>query len=429
MAIRFAHMADIHLGAFRDERLRELNLNAFEKAIDICAQEELDFIVISGDLFHVNLPDMSIVNRAVQRMKELRDAGIRIYLVFGSHDYSAAGASLIDVLNSADLFTKVTVPVSGEDVEDKTVDRIVLDLVEDESGALLCGMPGRKSTLERKYYEMLDTGSLEKVKGFKIFAFHSGITENRPDYLPESGTIPLSLFPKGFDYYAGGHVHERMEMDPEGYGAIRFPGCLLGYNYSDLERGARNPRGIYIVEHNPDSGKTAIEFREVRVAGIDIVEVDCEKLEPAAANTRLQKEVGAVKASDKIVLLKVHGQLASGRASDIALNEVREGLDQSGAKAVFVNRNALKGAEMERIKVETGPKDEIEDKLFKEYIDAYDSADGRFSGEGGPRLCRDLFEIVRAPRPEGQPKGDYNKIILKKALPLFSTKGKKGGGG
>ena len=433
MPIRFAHMADVHLGAFRDERLRELNVRAFEEALNICAQEELDFILISGDLFHVNLPDMSIADRAVRAMRDLKEKGIRFYIVYGSHDYSTGGSCLIDVLDSAALFTKVTkastdeiVEAGSEDKKDKVGEKIFLDFVEDKSGALLCGMPGRKSSLEKRYYEMLDTSALEKRRGFKVFAFHSAITEFRPNYLPEADSIPLSLFPKGFDYYAGGHVHERFLKEESDHGIIAYPGALFGYDYQDLERGSKDKRGFYIVEHDPKSGKTTTEFKEVKLADIKVVDVDVDGLDHQAANQKLRTTVSAVKPAQAVVLLKVHGQVSSGRASDLNISEAQEGLDAAGAAAIFVNRNQLKGAELEKIKVETGPREGIEAKIFNEYLLQFDSKDPMVKGDYGLGLSKELLDIARVPRPEGRTKNDHEKVLLKKAMPLFQVKGDDG---
>jgi DNA repair protein SbcD/Mre11 len=432
LTIRFAHMADVHLGAFRDERLRELNMRAFEEALSICAQEELDFILISGDLFHVNLPDMGIADRAVRGIRDLKQKGIRFYMIYGSHDYSTGGSCLIDVLDSADLFTKITKASTEEDEapgpddkkgkDDKVGEKIILDFIEDKSGALLCGMPGRKSSLEKKYYEMLDTTNLEKRKGFKVFAFHSAITEFRPDYLPEGDSIPLSLFPKGFDYYAGGHIHERFIKQESNHGTIAYPGALFGYDYTDLERGSKDKRGFYIVEHDLKTGKTTTEFKEVKLADIKIVDVDVDGIDQQAANQKLRSIVGSVKAAEAVVLMKVHGQLTGGRPSDVNIQEASDGLDASGAAAVFINRNQLKGAELEKIRVETGPREGIEAKVFNEYLLKFDSPDARFKGENGLGLSKELLEIARAPRPEGRTKSDHEKGLLKKAMPLFAKK-------
>jgi DNA repair exonuclease SbcCD nuclease subunit len=68
---KFAHIADCHIGANRDPVLENLELEAFSKAMDACVQEKVDFVLISGDLFHANLPDMHVANAAVKKMKEV----------------------------------------------------------------------------------------------------------------------------------------------------------------------------------------------------------------------------------------------------------------------------------------------------------------------------------------------------------------------
>ena len=75
---KFAHMSDCHIGAWRDEKLRELNLKAFEKAIDLCVEEKVDFILISGDLFDSNIPDLYQVKRAVEKLRLVKNRGINI---------------------------------------------------------------------------------------------------------------------------------------------------------------------------------------------------------------------------------------------------------------------------------------------------------------------------------------------------------------
>jgi len=52
---RFAHITDCHLGAWRNIKLRELNLKACEEAISICIDEHVDFIVITGDFFDLHM--------------------------------------------------------------------------------------------------------------------------------------------------------------------------------------------------------------------------------------------------------------------------------------------------------------------------------------------------------------------------------------
>ncbi|NIP34705.1 MAG: hypothetical protein GWN18_07130, partial [Thermoplasmata archaeon] len=101
LGIRFAHMADTHLGAFRDPVLRELNLEAFLRALDIVREEGCEFLVIAGDIFDTTLPEMDVVERAAEALRRLGEAGVRTYVLYGSHDRSLTERGIVDVLEAA----------------------------------------------------------------------------------------------------------------------------------------------------------------------------------------------------------------------------------------------------------------------------------------------------------------------------------------
>ena len=90
MLHKFAHITDCHLGAWRNPKLKEINLKAFQKAISICVEEKVDFIAITGDFFDVNVPELDHVKRAVDIMRQARRHGIEIYMIYGSHDFTAS---------------------------------------------------------------------------------------------------------------------------------------------------------------------------------------------------------------------------------------------------------------------------------------------------------------------------------------------------
>jgi len=203
---KFAHMSDIHLGAPVEPALRELERKCFARAVDLCLEQDVDFVLISGDLFDVGIPDLGVVNDAVKKMRELREAKVPIYAIYGSHDYTPTGTSVIDVLHTAGILTNIMRPLHE-------AGKLRLKMfVDPETGAKLTGIAARKIGLESKSYEILDREALEKETGFKVFAFHSGITQFKPEYLSEMETIDIRSLPKGFDYYAGGHIHQRGEF-------------------------------------------------------------------------------------------------------------------------------------------------------------------------------------------------------------------------
>ncbi|VVB67829.1 DNA double-strand break repair protein Mre11 [Candidatus Norongarragalina meridionalis] len=396
-------MSDVHLGAFRDAVLRDYNVAAFEKALSLCG--EVDFVIIAGDLFHVALPEMAIVDRAVKAMRELREKGVRIYVVYGSHDYSPNETSIIDVLCSADVLRKVVLPECGED------GRLRLGFVKDESGAKITGMSARRGGLEKSDYDHLDLRGLESETGTKIFVFHSAIDEYKPGFLGGTEGVPLKHFPKSFVYYAGGHVHERLEKKEKGFaGPIVFPGPLWAADYRDLEELAKQKSGFYIVDVDAD-GQAKTSFVALDVCGVQVTEHDASDKSAFAVNEELQR----LKAEKgRILLLRVSGELASGKPSEIDFAALKQRLLDEGATAVYVNRNGLRSREEGEVRVEGASRREIEEKVLKERATGFKSAIS-------PKTALELLDELRSPISEGERKADYEASVVKKGLGVLNA--------
>lgn len=90
--------------------------------------------------------------------------------------------------------------------------------------------------LEKSHYKSLLKKELEQEKGFKIFMFHTALTEFKPEELESMESQPLELLPKNFDYYAGGHVHYVFNKKEPGYGVIVYPGPLFPNSFSEFEK-------------------------------------------------------------------------------------------------------------------------------------------------------------------------------------------------
>lgn len=109
---------------------------------------------------------------------------------------------MLDVIENAGLLTNVA---RGEETSNN---KLKLNFTIDEkTGAKITGMLGKKGMLEKNYYEALDKKNLEEEKGYKIFMFHTALTEFKPEEMEKMESTPVSALPKGFNYYAGGHVH------------------------------------------------------------------------------------------------------------------------------------------------------------------------------------------------------------------------------
>ncbi|MEK6951660.1 MAG: DNA repair exonuclease, partial [Nanoarchaeota archaeon] len=193
--MKFAHLADVHIGGWREEELKNLTIESFKKAIEICIEENVGFVLICGDLFNTSIPQIDLIKETASILNKLRDNDIDVYFIPGSHDYSPSGKTMLDVLEEAGLATNV---MKFKDNK--------LTFTKDKTGTKLTGMYGRRSSLETLDYQKLEKDHLEKEPGFKIFLFHTTLEEFKPKDLEKIQGESYSSLPKNFNYYAGGHV-------------------------------------------------------------------------------------------------------------------------------------------------------------------------------------------------------------------------------
>ncbi len=409
MLHRFAHLADAHLGAHREPSLQKLELQTFDAAMKKCAEIGVDFVLVCGDLFHVGIPDLGVVNSALKSMMELQRQGIPIYAIYGSHDYTPNGTSVIDILNTAGVVNNVFKPSFEGDSLRLGV------TVDEKTGAKIVGMSARKIGLESRYFDVLDRPSLEQEQGFRVFAFHSGLTQLKPEYLGAMETVDADLLPKGFDYYAGGHIHERGEFDLPGHRNIVFPGPLFTGYGRDLEATAKGEkRGFYVVEFGEHvSSKTFVPvdafkgvFREYDLTGKGAPE----------AGSLVADDLGKVDVEGKLVVVKAHGELAGGKVSDVGLAGIRTNLAERGAVHVYLNRSGLKSREAAGPVFSGEEPASIEKQLFEGEASKVKVGDEHLRGRDGAQRGLELLRLWRQPSKLGEAKKDYAVRMVREGI-------------
>ena len=422
---RFAHLGDCHLGAWRDQKLKEINLSAFIQALDDCLSEKVDFIIISGDLFDTTLPDLAIVQKAVEKIREVKDKGIPTYLTYGSHDFAPNSISIIDILNSTGLFKKV---VEAEVTNDKIQLRFVTD---SKTGVKIAGLSGRRLGLEKKYFEMLESESLESELGFKIFVFHNAIIELRSPTASYPEGVPISNFPKGFDYYAGGHVHECLKHEVKGYGLFAYPGCLFGATFTDLELTAKGEkRGFFIVDFEDKIRN--VRFVEIKASEVFFEEVNANKKTAKQIAETLSKIADEAEVKGKIALLKVDGELLSGKPSDINFTEIRQTLYDRGAIVANINHYNLSTEEKMNLGQVSGKsRQEIEAKIFTDMVNFFKidptlesslktKLEKALTQSAGVEFANNLLNSLKLEKQDGETKRDFEQRVLKNTLHLLN---------
>lgn len=408
--MRFAHFADAHLGFQKDRSLQKVEERAFEHAVGECISRNVDFVLMCGDMFHTNIPEMRVQKAAMEQFRRLHDASIPVYAVYGSHDFSPVSNSFIDLLVSANFMKKM-----GARVED---DNKVLPefTVDEKTGAKLAGLSGQKVGRDAEYYDLLDREKLESEPGFRIFMFHGAVRELVGGHEGEGG-FSASRLPGGFDYYAGGHIHAFADhRSIEGRDHIVYPGTLLAGYHSDMEESARGRRRGFVVVDFEDDGVKGVELVEVPGCAYDLVEVDADGRSSEAVNREVSEKVDAARAADRAVVLRVGGELSAGRVTDIDLGAARKTLLQNGALAVMVHRRSLSSAEY-KIRGEHGDTpDEIMQNTFQDNIGQVRLKRDNLTGERGVALAQSLFSSMRNPRPDNEKKADYEYRVRTDAV-------------
>ena len=411
---KFAHMADIHIGAHKDKRLMELEIQAFNESIDICIKEGVKFIIIAGDFFDKPIPELEQVKKIIIKLIELSQSNIPVYVIYGSHDYSPGQDSMIDLLEAAKLIIKIYNP--------KSVDgKIRLEMYQDkETGVKLAGISARKVGLEKAYFEKLDREHLENQDGFKIFVFHSGIEEFKPSFLKgamDMECIPINWFPKGFNYYAGGHIHKRDEFNIQNYQNIIFPGpSFIGWgtkDYTDVAKGEK--RGFYIVSCEDNKIiENGIKFVEIKKIEGNFIEFDVTGKRSKLVNDEINKKLEEEEVDNKLVVIRIFGELLSGNTSDIDTIGIRKSLTDRNAISPQINRNKLSTKELQKIRISSEDKLEIEDGLFRENVINIKSENKLLQNENGIMMAKELLRVLKESPKDSNGKNStaiQNKIV------------------
>ena len=418
---KFAHITDCHLGSWRNPKLRDLNLQAFEKAILISIKEQVDFILITGDFFDVNIPQLAPVKKAVEILKRARDSGIPIYMIYGSHDFNTANISMIDILHSAELFIK---PTEFQFNSDSVMLKFFVDK---RTGAKITGISGRKVGLDKEIYEKLDKKKLESEDGFKIFLLHRGIQEILPLNMQFRDSLPISLVPKGFDYYGGGHIHKRVEKKIDN-SIIIYPGPLFGSTFQDLEETAKGEkRGFYIISF--DKQIFECKFIEIKVAEVLYKEIFSQKWSSEKLKDEITKNISELEVKNKIVLIKVKGKLF-GKRSNIDFGKFGLDISKRGAILSFININNLSTDEARSIVMQSSNKFDIEREIFHESIKNFQTEstlsikvknqiNSKLTGKPGENISISLLDILRNEKLENENTSTYDDRIISCAKSVF----------
>lgn len=296
--MRFVHAADIHLdsplrglesypGAPAD-RLRIATRQAFERVVDLCLEEHVDFLLIAGDLFDTDIKDFNAALAAATQLRRLNQFQIPVYLILGNHD------------SREEMTRHVPWPENVVVFDHKRAQTI-------RHPRLSVAIHGI-SYAKREITNNLVPGYPLPVEGcFNIGLLHTnaGGNSTHAAYAPCSVE---ELVAKGYDYWALGHVHDHAVLHERPH--VVYSGNTQGRHVREV-----GAKGCLLVEVDSVGQLQSFEFRET-----DVVRWRHEQIELSpdcdeeglldATRQHLQEVMASLEGKLAAVRLEFHGRCA-----------------------------------------------------------------------------------------------------------------------
>lgn len=260
--IRFIHTADLHLDSpFLGLKhlpkelftlVQESTFTAFEKVIDTAIEEEVDFIVIVGDLYDGEDRSIKAQARLRKQMERLKEKDINAYILHGNHDHLQGSWITIDMPDNVFIF--------GKDYE-----MIPFTSKRGDKVHLYGFSYGERHIVERKILGYQKIGHAD----FHIGLLHGHCEGGSTTHQPYAPFTIQEMLQKDMDYWALGHIHTRQVLHEAPF--IVYPGNIQGRHKNE-----DGSKGCYHVSLSK-SGLGELTFIETAAIQWESVNIYCNE--------------------------------------------------------------------------------------------------------------------------------------------------------
>jgi DNA repair protein SbcD/Mre11 len=376
----FVHAADLHLGfaQYGLETRRQDFDDAFRELVDKAIELKPDFMIIAGDLFHQARPSNHTLENTVRSFKRLKDAGIPVLTVDGSHDSApnTITSTILYPLDSAGLI--IHLPRHHGACWSK------------ENCCYVYGIPtyhNRHKTQEALPKFIEDNPPTPKAGVANIFVLH-GAVDLAGVKGPFEAEILSDELPGGFCYYAAGHLHERCMINFKG-GILVYSGCTETVSYDE----AKYIKGFYYVKVD-ENGQVKPEIIEL-TSPRKFVIINEQDFTGMASAKITELAVQMVKDADEegvVIIPVLKGTLPSEASrSEIDIAKIRN----TGEKALLVHpvvllKETVVSDEIVRSIFESGFKD-FKTKAFEFFQQIFSERYGKDEAE---KIARGALSLI-----------------------------------
>lgn len=257
--MRILHTSDWHLGrAFHGVGMIEHQAAFVDHLLSVVATEEVDLVVVAGDVYDRGLPPADAVALADEALGRLAASRARVVITSGNHDSARRlgfGAALMDHagvhlrtdaahVGSPVLLDDPAGPVAvyGLPYLDPDLTRRAWDLpVRSHQAAIDAAMQRVRADLRQR------PGARSVVLAHAFVAGGQASDSERDIAVGGISVVSVDLF-AGVDYVALGHLHGRQVLSER----IRYSGSPLAYSFSETDQ----LKGCWIVDLDDTACRT-----------------------------------------------------------------------------------------------------------------------------------------------------------------------------
>ncbi|SFZ85540.1 DNA repair exonuclease SbcCD nuclease subunit [Devosia enhydra] len=339
MVFRFIHTADLHLDsplrslALRNAELAELVGDATRQAlvriVDLALEEQVDALVIAGDLYDGEQTSMKTARFLATQMQRLDEAGIGTFIIRGNHD------ALSNI--TKELILPPSVTVFGGRAEAMAAGTGAVPV---HIHGLSFARPQAPESLLEKYRRPLPDA-------VNIGIMHTSLA-GAPGHDPYAPSRASDLHDWGFDYWALGHIHAGARH--EGARHVVMPGMPQGRDINEA-----GEKSVALVTIGDDR-RITLEQRAVGIAQFERLSVDLSPAEDwRGAIAVIERALGALRdrvgADHLVARLTLEGttglNFALRRDRDLLLAEIEQ-------RAMGVGRSWIEALKLETRAPEAG---------------------------------------------------------------------------
>lgn len=233
--ISFIHAADLHLDSpFKGlvhtpihifNEIKESTFLALDHLVEAAISKQVDFILISGDLFDNEKQSLKAQIRLKKAFERLEEKAIHVYLSYGNHDYINGNIHKVTYSENVHVFP-----------DDK-----VRSFLFKKNGLPLASITGFSYVNRAVKVNKTNEYSIQHPEAALHIAMLHGSIQGNTDHDTYAPFQLSELVNHDFDYWALGHIHKRavLKENPP----IIYPGNIQGRHRKET-----GEKGCYYVK-------------------------------------------------------------------------------------------------------------------------------------------------------------------------------------